>query len=301
MNVDLQKLTLLARGGEADIYAVGEDRVLRVSRKACAPAVLAAEQALYRMLESQNLPIPKVYERGEVAGMQAEIQERIPGGSLLDHWLAHPLCVKEQLPQFARLHARICSLRVDDGLLPSLEDKIAYLRTQPLQVEPEVFAFAMRRAQALPSGDALCHGDFHPGNILQKGEKFYIIDWSGAYRGNPVSDIAHTLLLMEHAPRTPGQSEAEHERLVHLAKQIAVGYLQEMRVQMPLDEEELEGWRIVLSLCRLYWGLPSEKDERRRYLRQAYLAAQDRQGEQNPARQGIQPNGFGVSREEGEQ
>lgn len=50
----------------------------------------------------------------------------------------------------------------------------------------------------LPIKKNLCHGDFHPGNILVSKDKKVIIDWSGVHTGNPVSDVAHTYLLMSN-------------------------------------------------------------------------------------------------------
>ena len=52
--------------------------------------------------------------------------------------------------------------------------------------------------------DALCHGDFHPGNILKAGGRYYIIDWFGVYQGDILSDAAHTVMLLKNAPRVPG-------------------------------------------------------------------------------------------------
>ena len=41
----------------------------------------------------------------------------------------------------------------------------------------------------------LCHGDFHPLNILIDGEKFWIIDWVDATAGNPLADACRTYVI----------------------------------------------------------------------------------------------------------
>lgn len=38
----------------------------------------------------------------------------------------------------------------------------------------------------------LCHGDFHPQNILYNEEKHWVIDWGGASRGDPEADACMT-------------------------------------------------------------------------------------------------------------
>ncbi len=42
----------------------------------------------------------------------------------------------------------------------------------------------------------LCHGDFHPKNVIVSAEGPVIVDWFDACRGNAVGDIARTSLLL---------------------------------------------------------------------------------------------------------
>ena len=54
---------------------------------------------------------------------------------------------------------------------------------------------------------ALCHGDFHPGNVLITPAGPVVIDWSSASRGDPFGDVAWTSRLMRTArlpPWSPG-------------------------------------------------------------------------------------------------
>src|SRR5215210_4707672 len=55
----------------------------------------------------------------------------------------------------------------------------------------------MATLEALPDGDRLCHGDFHPGNILLGDRGPAVIDWTGATRGDPAGDLARTRLLLQ--------------------------------------------------------------------------------------------------------
>jgi len=41
---------------------------------------------------------------------------------------------------------------------------------------------------------ALCHGDFHPGNVMFDGNKHWIIDWGSASKGDPAADACMTYL-----------------------------------------------------------------------------------------------------------
>src|SRR3546814_7594415 len=49
---------------------------------------------------------------------------------------------------------------------------------------------------ALPDGDRLCHGDYHPGNVIETAGGPVVIDWPAVTRGHPDADYARTLLLL---------------------------------------------------------------------------------------------------------
>ena len=66
-------------------------------------------------------------------------------------------------------------------------------------------------AESLPDGDSLCHGDFHPGNVLYAADgEARVIDWSAASRGDAAADVAHSFILMKVVPRLPGVGAATH-------------------------------------------------------------------------------------------
>ena len=47
------------------------------------------------------------------------------------------------------------------------------------------------------SQNCLCHGDFHPLNILYDGSKHWIIDWVDATTGSPLADACRTYLIFK--------------------------------------------------------------------------------------------------------
>jgi aminoglycoside phosphotransferase (APT) family kinase protein len=50
--------------------------------------------------------------------------------------------------------------------------------------------------ETLPDGSQMCHGDFHPGNVILTEFGPVVIDWMMATRGHPAADIARTRLLI---------------------------------------------------------------------------------------------------------
>jgi len=54
----------------------------------------------------------------------------------------------------------------------------------------------LRSLAAMPEGDRLCHGDFHPRNVLGDLAQPVVIDWPDACRGDPAADACRSHLLM---------------------------------------------------------------------------------------------------------
>jgi len=48
----------------------------------------------------------------------------------------------------------------------------------------------------MPEPDRLCHGDFHPGNIMGPPGQEVLIDWLDARQGDPAADVCRTYVLM---------------------------------------------------------------------------------------------------------
>jgi len=49
----------------------------------------------------------------------------------------------------------------------------------------------------MPDGDRLCHGDFHPMNVLGKTSQPIVIDWPNACRGDPAGDACRSYLILK--------------------------------------------------------------------------------------------------------
>jgi aminoglycoside phosphotransferase (APT) family kinase protein len=49
----------------------------------------------------------------------------------------------------------------------------------------------------MPDGDRLCHGDFHPMNVLGDASRPIVIDWPNACRGDPAGDVCRSYLILK--------------------------------------------------------------------------------------------------------
>jgi aminoglycoside phosphotransferase (APT) family kinase protein len=56
-------------------------------------------------------------------------------------------------------------------------------------------ASALAALDGLPEGDRLCHGDFHPGNVMTKAGEPVVIDWSNAARSSAEADYVRSTIM----------------------------------------------------------------------------------------------------------
>ena len=90
--------------------------------------------------------------------------------------------------------------------LPKLTDRLVWkIKTTPYLEEPQKNNILSLIARLDNDSDNLCHGDFHPLNILYDGSKHWIIDWVDASAGNPLADACRTYLIFkQHMSRSAG-------------------------------------------------------------------------------------------------
>jgi aminoglycoside phosphotransferase (APT) family kinase protein len=147
--------------------------------------------------------------------------------------------------------------RVDDDALPMLKRRLEVQLTSPL-VPSELAEVAKKRLDALPDGDALCHGDFHPANVMRSPSGPVVIDWPNATRGAPEGDVARTLLLL-------GAGEpASYTPVMRVLTMVGRGLFlwlyvgAYMRVR-PLEKRQVRKWALPIAVARLAENIEVER------------------------------------------
>lgn len=268
MVYDLPKMKLLARGGQADIYEIDSLRILRVLREPDEHGVQAlhAERSIMALLRTQGVNVPEVYEAGDAGGLPAYAMQRISGPSMLEKMMRNPLNICGYAKALADLHAEFLST-VAPGELRDINERAKYLINRAALLDGDDKTFALTLLGSLPGGGVLMHGDFHPGNILTDGGRYYIIDWFGATKGDPVSDVAHTYLLCANKPRIPGESAAKHYFQKAFARSFGRAYLKRIRLKLGFGMDEFGKWLAVRAAERSVYGQPSERAGRASFVR----------------------------------
>lgn len=266
----------IARGSTADVYAWDEGRVLKLFHAGIAREQVDYEASIGRTVAVAGLSAPQVYDLVERDGRWGIVYERIVGdelGKRIGPWSA-----RRYGREMARLHVTLFAQRVPD--LPSQRERLTkYVGTAPHLTDGERQRL-LNSLNTLPDGDVLCHGDFHPSNLILTANGLTIIDWNDAKRGHPAADIARTLLILGEAqalsdllwPQVMGDKLSGMGMSVILASALAWtlgrlinGYRSEIERLVPESRTLIPRWLPVLAAARLHEGqyirTPSSPEE----------------------------------------
>lgn len=254
------ELELIGKGRMADVFAWESGKILKLNH-AVFPAIVAEKEfAASNAAQAAGVPVPAVYEMVEREGRFGIIFERISGGSLLDDLKSKPWSLGSCAKRLAELHVRMHACQLPVGLISQKE----YIRSGILAAQNITDAertIVLDYLQQLPEGDRLCHGDFHPDNILLSDRGPLIIDWMTGTRGDPAADVCRTLLILETSflpPQTPF-----HIRGFQAVSRSWINsiYLKRYLQLNPSIKSQVNRWRLPLLAARIreVEAYPNEK------------------------------------------
>jgi uncharacterized protein (TIGR02172 family) len=246
---------LIGKGYTAEVYAWGEGRVLKLFHTWYAHERAEREFRAARAVHAAGLPAPAAYELVEIAGRTGIVFERLEGRSLFARLQARPWTLFAAVRRFAELHARIHRCDAPDDL-PTLRERIAGGISSAGELSDSEKRTALDYLDRLPDGTAMCHGDFHPENVLLTPRGPVIIDWGRASRGHPLGDVACTVRLMRTANLPPWAPPTMHALIKCTRPLIQRTYLNRYLQLHGGTRKEIEAWQSPLAAAAKAWKLP---------------------------------------------
>jgi aminoglycoside phosphotransferase (APT) family kinase protein len=231
-------LELLGQGRVAEVYADGE-HVLKLYVQGFQREQVEREAAILDALRDLPISVPAALDIVGEKGRWGLRMTRMPGRTLAETAMA----VSDRaafLAAFAGLHAAVLACPGHD--LPPLRQRLS----QRIAAAPHLTEVdrdrLLKRLTGMSDGDRLCHGDFHPLNVLDDAGALAVIDWPDATCGAPEADIARTWLLIRS--RLPDLADA------YLKAMVGLGYA----------HAAIKAWLPLVAAARLDEGIAEETD-----------------------------------------
>jgi len=247
---------LQASGRTADVYAWDDDHVLKLFHDWFPLEDIEYEARIARAVHASGLPVPLAGDIIRVNQRHSLLYERLDGPSMLQMLTRRPWRVFHYARRSSILHAQMHTQHPTPAFrenVPAQREKLRR-KIQQATVLPHALRSALLTAlQAMPGGERICHGDFHPGNVLLTDQGEIVIDWIDATCGNPLADVARTTIILLGAVaghQVPSPFMQVFVRLFHM---IYLHHYVELR---PGGRDEYRRWLPIVAAARLSEGMP---------------------------------------------
>jgi uncharacterized protein (TIGR02172 family) len=251
-NFSLDLNAPIARGRTADVFEWDDKYVLKLFHNWFSLEDIEYELKIARAVHASGVKSPAVKELAQVQGRNGLIYERVAGRSMLEVFQQKPWKVLQLGRMLARLHAQMheCVFEADvPAQKTRLQRKIKDADALPVYLKPKL----LDALESLPEGDRVCHGDFHPANVLMNGNDATVIDWIDAARGNPLADVARTSIITLGAAASSQIPNALLKAFVRIFHTAYVNHYFRIR---PGGREEYRRWLPVVAAARLNENIP---------------------------------------------
>jgi aminoglycoside phosphotransferase (APT) family kinase protein len=187
-------------------------------------------------------------------GLPTQVMERAPGTTLVQAMTRRPWQIRRLVDRLAGLARQLHALPVDGWPGPSgptglVDQRLGLPRLAAARLGSPVLDAALGRAEEVAAGamrgpHVVCHGDFHPLNVVVDGPQAAVIDWSDAGLGPREADVARTALLFNVAA-VAASSRAERMALTWLGPRLERWYRSSYGGGAPLDQDLMIRWEVL--------------------------------------------------------
>ncbi|TVX96326.1 phosphotransferase family protein [Cohnella terricola] len=248
---------IIATGRTAEIIEYDNEHVLKLFRPDLPEHLVEMEFNNSKAVYETGVHCPEPIEMREYGGRKGILYTRISGSTMLQTLFQNPSVLTEEARKFAAIHIDIHKRSVEK--VPAQKERLEeQIKHAPLMTAQEKDQVA-ERLRKLRNGDQLCHGDFHPDNIIHGESTDWVIDWMTATRGNPAGDVARTYLMLKFGQVAEEMPQDVQAMVAQVRNRILEIYLEEYLNQSSVTMDDIRDWTLPLAAARLGEWIPKEE------------------------------------------
>jgi len=182
-------MQLIAQGRTSEIFILSSKKILKLYRTQYSIQDIEREYEKTITIKKQTkLLIPKIHSIEKYGTRYGIVAERINNStSMLSNISKNPLNLLPVIKRTVAIHNKIhkyknIAIPNSDAYISSI---IKNSKRFSIQEKDKILKILIKF-----KGNTLCHGDMHPGNLIDTKNGIYTIDWEQAFLGNPALDIA---------------------------------------------------------------------------------------------------------------
>ncbi|WP_316571767.1 aminoglycoside phosphotransferase family protein [Neobacillus sp. YIM B06451] len=234
--------TPIAIGNTAKIF-LHNNRIYKVFNDYLPETESFFESEKQKYAYSCGLPVPKIIDVTKIDGKQAIIMEFIKGRSI-GNILSENM---DQAEYYMNISVEIQQVihKVEAYSIEHMAEKLSRQIESAYNLDNRHKSALIRRLNSMTFKSRLCHGDYHPYNLIMSDNNVTIIDWVDSSAGDIRADVYRTYLLLSH-----------------VSNELAEMYLRLYCEKSGLEKAEVLQWAPILAAARLSESVPSEDSKR---------------------------------------
>jgi len=253
---------LVGAGRTAEVFSWGEGQVVKLFRAGFAWRAVGELEAA-RTAHAAGARTPAAVGIVAVRERTGIVFDYVDGPSLMRTLSAKPWRLRRAARELAELHASIHGCTAPN--LPRQVDSFRLLIEGAEGLSRRQRDAALSAVDRLPEGDSLCHGDMHPGNVIEGRDGLVVVDWATAGRGDPLVDVSITAMIMQLGELPPGTPWLLRSVLPFARDLVRREYLRSYRF-VTNARDALCTRQLPLAAARLGRGVGGERTARLRLI-----------------------------------
>ncbi|AIW85070.1 aminoglycoside phosphotransferase family protein [Bacillus mycoides] len=228
----------IAKGNTAGIYLC-DNKVVKLFKEYLPNTESLYEARKQKYAYSCGLHVPKVFEVTEIQGRQAIIMEYVEGESVGELLLNNLSKAEYFISICVSIQQKIHAISVSSDEIEPMEERLYRQINSVHDLDEKQKGNILKKLDSITFEPRVCHGDFHPFNVIMSNGDVNIIDWVDASSGDIRADVFRTYLLYS-------------QNSVELAEM----YLHMYCKKTGLLRDEIFQWAPIISAARLAESTP---------------------------------------------
>ena len=244
----------IATGYTADIIEWDEKCVIKLFKDWTNPHLAEREFQNMQIAHAAGLKVPYAREVIEVKSRQGIVFERLDGITQDLHMQTKPFEIAASLRLFGQLHADMHAIDLKTAMPISQTERLLSNIQQAAELSQELKKAVLTALESMPTGNRICHMDFHPRNIILTENGPFIIDWETAVKGNPLADVAATSIIIWGGDTTNRPRSLKRTIEKGIGYLLNRSYLKHYAKINALDQDQYLAWLPIVAASRLNDG-----------------------------------------------
>jgi uncharacterized protein (TIGR02172 family) len=246
--IDIRELKMIGKGRTSEIYESSEDKVLKLFLEGFWEPAIEYEYRSMQAINEIDVRAPRCYEYVKVKNRYGILYQRIFGKSLLEKINSEPKKIGYYLKMIANEHYKI-----HKNKSTKLINQIERFGSQMFYNKEKIglkYNELKRKLESMKQGSTVCHGDFHPDNIMINNSGCIVIDWMNCYYGSPGSDVMRTYLILKSPFLPDNVPEYIRDEIQKEKEKYADVYIEEYIKNSRINRSEILDWIDIVAAAK---------------------------------------------------